>query len=135
MYDTTFGSFSDGKTYLEQKYEEGTKVQLIQDEPIRDGYEFAGWINQETKEQVSNPFTINKDTVLEANWVLKKVKITYDAMAGNFEDGSYQKVIYVEQNSPFEYLEIPTMVVDYLMVGMIMKQVIMWKKELLLLKI
>lgn len=56
-------------------------------------------------------------------------------MAGNFEDGSYQKVIYVEQNSPFEYLEIPTMVVDYLMVGMIMKQVIMWKKELLLLKI
>ncbi|MFR5891577.1 MAG: InlB B-repeat-containing protein [Bacilli bacterium] len=110
VYDTcfTFGSFSDGKTYLEQKYEEGTKVQLIQDEPIRDGYEFAGWINQETKEQVSNPFTINKDTVLEANWVLKKVKITYDAMAGNFEDGSYQKVIYVEQNSPFEYLEIPT---------------------------
>lgn len=33
-----------------------------------------GWINQETKEQVSNPFTINKDTVLEANWVLKKLK-------------------------------------------------------------
>lgn len=56
IQDTTFGFFSDGKTYLEQKYEEGTKVQLIQDEPIREGYEFAGWINQETKEQVSNPF-------------------------------------------------------------------------------
>lgn len=67
VYDTTFGSFSDGKTYLEQKYEEGTKVQLIQDEPIREGYEFAGWINQETKEQVSNPFLINKNTILEAN--------------------------------------------------------------------
>ena len=108
VYDTTFGSFKDGSTYLEQKYEAGKSVNLITEEPTREGYEFAGWINQETQKPVVSSFTIQKNVVLEANWVVKKLKVTYDAMSGSFEDGSYEKVLYVEQNTPFEYLEIPT---------------------------
>lgn len=84
---------------------------------------------------MSNPFLINKNTILEANWVLKKIKITYDAMSGNFEDGSYQKVIYVEQNSPFEYLEIPTNGSRLFNGWYVMKRVIMLKKVQFLLKI
>ena len=75
VYDTTFGSFKDGSTYLEQKYEAGKSVNLITEEPTREGYEFAGWINQETQKPVVSSFTIQKNVVLEANWVVKKLKV------------------------------------------------------------
>ena len=48
--------------------------------PIRNGYTFDGWYNEETK--VKNGDTVDKDTTLMAKWEPIKYSITYDLAGG-----------------------------------------------------
>lgn len=60
--------------------------------PEKTGYEFAGWLNAETKEIEDAPTTMPvKDTKYIAQWEIKNYNYTVDANGGKFKDGDTTK--------------------------------------------
>lgn len=107
-YDTKEGLFNDGSSTLTQTHNENAKVDVISEVPTREGYNFLGWYNSETDEQITSSFFITKNTTLIAKWATITYKVTYKAGVGTFSDGTSEKVINVEPNALFSVGDIPT---------------------------
>lgn len=106
-YDTQEGTFLNGNTTLTNTYNENAKVDLLTETPIREGYNFLGWYNSETDEQVSNYFFITKNMNLVAKWATITYTITYKTMGGKYSDGETLRVVNVEPNALFTIGEVP----------------------------
>ncbi len=107
-YKTGDGKFFDGSQEFISTYKKGDTVSLISEAPIIDNATFNGWINEQTQEFVENNFVINSNIVLIASYGEPLIEITYNAVTGEFSDGTNKKVLKVELNSIFQYIDTPT---------------------------
>ena len=100
-FDANGGQFSDGKTIITSKVEEGVKPTLPE-EPTRDGYIFKGWNPAVTE--------IEKNTNYLAIWEKEKevYNITFDANEGTFEDGKTTQVVKTIEGELPEAPKAPT---------------------------
>lgn len=107
-YQTGEGLFGDGTNELVEIYKAGLLVSLTTLVPEKEGYSFIGWYNAETDEVVTEDFEITKDITLVAKYGGIMYEIKYRAVAGEFSDGTNQKVVTVSAGSSFTYIEYPT---------------------------
>ena len=107
-YNADGGQFSDGLGNKILTYDENSKVDILSDVPSKEGFDFLGWFDISNDQQVVGSFYISKDVTLIAKWGTPTLKVTYDAGTGTFSDGSGKRVINVEVNSSFQYIEVPT---------------------------
>lgn len=107
IYSITEGAFEDGSTLIEEKYVEGTTVNITKQVPVREGYDFVGWKNMDTGEIINSSFVINSDMFFVETWVLESYQVTLKAGVGKFANGENELVYSVEQNSKFMYSDLP----------------------------
>lgn len=82
-YNLDGGYFSDGEQEREEIYEYGSEV-YFSEYPVKEGYTFAGWINDETGEEVIIPLIMPAcDITLRAEWVVNQYRISFDDGFGN----------------------------------------------------
>ena len=93
-YETNGGSYVGGGTYTY-----GTSVNLPPENPVREGYDFAGWYSDpELTQQVTGSVAIEKDTTLYAKWTGKTVNYTIVYMKEKY-DNATNTTSYVYDNS------------------------------------
>lgn len=106
-YDANGGVFSNNETTITETYDDGALVN-INKAPTREDFQFTGWINKKTNEEVGSSLTIKENLTLVANWETDKIQITYrSTSSGKFIDGTTERVVYVDEGTPFSYNEIP----------------------------
>ena len=90
-YNLEGGKLSNGSTTISMsKKIYGTTLYLTKETPIKDGYEFQGWKEDNSTVIYSSggAFTENRGAVLHAVWKIKTYTIQYDLKGGSCENGS-----------------------------------------------
>jgi len=104
------GEFSDESSiFTKDDVPFGTPLSgIVPLEPTRDGYTFAGWMN-DAGEIVTIPTTMPDEEIdLTAKWEIKDITVTFDAGEGAFANGDSTKDVTGEYGSDIDVPADPT---------------------------
>ncbi len=104
------GEFEDGTSiFTETDVAYGENLSdVVPAEPTREGYEFAGWVDEQ-----GNPATIpstmpDEEINLTATWEIKSATVTFDAGAGAFANGESTTTVSGDYGTDITVPEDPT---------------------------
>ena len=101
-FDANGGEFENGETEFSAEGKPGTTVNVP--EPSREGYEFAGWVDENGNEYKTPNVIPEEDTTIYAKWqkiVIGTSIITLDANGGEFSNGAPIWPIKSQIGDPF----------------------------------
>lgn len=103
-FDANGGEFADGSGYITSEVEFESTVYTPSHTPVRDGYEFMGWSDENGN--IYNDGNVlgimpDKDIVFTAVWneIIEIYQARFDANGGIFEDGLSYALIDAEKGS------------------------------------
>ncbi len=88
-YNLADGEWAEGEAPADEKYHSGETAIVTQNQPTRDGYRFAGWVDQDGNTcHPGHPVTVDRKMVLTAQWE-KLIDVTFNLVIDhNAESGS-----------------------------------------------
>ena len=93
-YDLAGGAWAEGEEPAAEKHHSGETMTVTQNEPTREGYRFAGWVDQDGNAcYPGHPILVDKKIVLTAQWeelidVTVNVVIDHNAKNGGTDNDS-----------------------------------------------